>query len=655
MQTSLGDKLGLLPQHLIELLVGRSGFNNLSQYQLLSLGDRILNLLAVVGCHEYLCELKLSGRKGNCDLDVVIQNLFTESSGLSIGVSCCMIGEFGRESGSKNAVGLYAINDELLLTWTTLRKDVGMIRRTKQLFMLWKKILDQVEAMLDTLRDIRDQTKANALRLLFEDPKSFAESFPEEFPLACYETCDECRSKHLYMYDRYLDDEEAFVYTNWGLLHIYQSRGKGRTGCLPGRGSESHMKAANTGTMGNSVVSIVPLFADSFPAMNRLADMLTKETEESTKDELWRQRYHGETNDRNGTLDIKSLIILDCIKRNPIEVLRDVSAFEPYEEGLPELERYARRLARSRYGEAGATEYLSEIKRRIDDAKKGLDANDRVGRKHVKDDILAYEVAQLLGFPVKRVEDLHNLEHYHDIIRELGCIVRGPASPLEERGAFKEGAEVLERVMREVCRFYAYLSYRVFPNGKCVEEWKQMKADVDKMAMGALFDLLRRLNEESKAISHVLEYKIGRPQYFQHNKFNRITRAGTADYIVALRNRAIHGVDEKRDDKTIDFVEAIEKIMEFMGDKAWRVYPFKINFTIMTKTSHGVRTCQYVTNLSGGEGAESAKGRRERIIYTEMEVDFMKSYYCLPNSRRCYRDIWVDPLLVPMEDIAEAE
>jgi len=224
----IADKIRRLPVHLSDLLIGLNDTDRLSQIQLISLGDRIINLIAVMGCIEYLRFQNRNKVNPNKDIDVLLHNLFSESCGLELGISCCLIREFKKADNKETPFGLFEFSEDLLSSWTSLRKDLNKIKRAKQLFMLGKKISEMALLLLDRVEEIRQKGDSTVLSELFQQSLNPADLFD----LILYSNCSECDKKHLFVFDRFYSENKAYIYTNWGLQHIKQVKDRGEISFL---------------------------------------------------------------------------------------------------------------------------------------------------------------------------------------------------------------------------------------------------------------------------------------------------------------------------------------------------------------------------------------------------------------------------------------
>jgi len=630
--SSIGTSVNQFPPHIRELLIGDLDSDKWTEVQLIALCNRVISLSAVLACIEYDSKKTQNDIGQNNNVDTLIHNVFTEQYGLSSGASYCIIKEFRKEDFSSFHLGLF--EEDVLSSWISLRNSVLKAKRLKQLFLLVSQTKDLAMKMLVCL-----------YKIVFNKKSYFAERFlkhPETLPdndFIIYSKCSECEGKHIFVFDHFLESEEVFVYCNWGLSHTLHVPAKSIIGV---RLKRKYWGKTESDT---SQVNIFPLFADSYSAMQKLADLLFKETTEETKKELWLRKCQ-ETN-----IDMRSKILLDCINRSPIEVLKDVAYLEQsYDKerinNKSELEHYIQILSKSTISEKEAEEYISKVYHTIERTIKEKEiASDYYQREPIKQEILAYEVARLLGFPVKRYNEVRDLGYYQKIIDELSSKVENVSTDIDERGIMNKSFEIFESVLKDLYIFYSYLKDCLLQS-LSQDKWRKKLEGIrsEQLYLGELYDLLLNINAESKNYFERLESLIGQRQFFNADKLNKITKKGSekGEFIVTLRNHASHGRYKVIEGKGQLIVRITRDFLDFLGEENRRVYPYRIYFTILTRTHHGIRTCQYITNLTE---------KIEKKIYTEKEIDFQKAYYCIPNSRNAWKNIWVDPLLIPVDDV----
>lgn len=665
-----------LPPLLRELLLGtkEGKIGHLPTIRLIDMGDNILKLAALFYSGLSMCADTEGPHQDS--MSGYLRDMVSEGRGLSLGLSICILKDV-QKSEVEKPLAIGKLPDSLLVRWAELRKRVRQVKRIKKLdFEFRKSVSTLLSEFLDNAEFLG--------KLQVPDNNSWAvDGSTVRVPLAPFfviQDCHLCGAAHLFAFDQYSKEYDECVYTCWGNGH-YSKTGDGNSP-MAEQLKRISIDTSNSNGGDRNKSSYLPLFASSYPAMDKLVDLLYEKTEEN-KETLWirpqeRDEYsrlksivhstrsgtggsltHAQLKQKQESLEqmVKNGILIECIEKGPIMVMRNVAAIA----GPQELPEYLESLLLKEHN--GKREPVEARKRNLKlDClnllrERGLE-NSRSNMRTIMDEVYSIEVAKLIGFPVKDMKNLHNIESYIDRLnREIAELESSQEVGNFERTVDMHWFPKLEALYREMVAFYSYV---VHIEKKRINSdlWRQELGRIMRLPFGSLNTALIELNE---SIDRTLADDLwGRPKIFDTQRYRQLVRDGDKKGdLIGLRNALMHNKSNEylstpmTNASRIQVLSWIKRLLDFFASSVDRVFPYEISFTVFSQTNQGIRTCQYITDLSDLGNAQSPKEQRrsQTKIYTDVEIDFARYYYCIPHRRLSNDYIWVDPYLIPMDDV----
>lgn len=442
--------------------------------------------------------------------------------------------------------------------------------------------------------------------------------------------------------------------------------------------------------------SIIPLLADSRPAILKLADLLLEKTESQTQWKLWgakcfsriqrratkadsgpRYSVQAEPSSAIGRADwlnrnkdaLREQIVLDCIENDPIRVLLNVAN----QEGRSELVGYVEQLAGD---QAPAVLKSAERASGYNYGGDSPDHDENPTKIQIFQRVLAIEVARKLGFNVTQETALKGIRFYMNEVQNFEALVATTRSLADLRSAMIETAIVLERVLKDLCLFYRYLhpaeetvrrlhSER-FPDGSLPPQWVESVEKVERWPLGTLVKECKQLLDD-RLLLQVLQDRINIRRLVGGSEIEKALGEGTNNYVVTMRNSIPHDKSSEDPEKSkladafkrrdlaevrecaIVFMRQVDDFLNLLMDEGNsqrdRIYPYKMTFTVYSVTAYGIQKCNYYTD------ACDEMTTADTLIYTDEPVVLGKVYYCLPHRDRQSDRVWVDPLLLETDKI----
>jgi hypothetical protein len=677
------DSVAKLPPLLRQLFVGskEGSIDHLPTIQLIDLGDSLVKFFALFYCSLSIADGKHHSQEKN--LPGYLRDILSDDRGMSLGLSICILKEIYKIEGYQKAIVGKTADDSLYIRWAELRKRLQQIKSIKKLDFEYRAVIANL---------IKDFViNSEFLHKLHLSDNSYwtldgISSQISLFPFFIIRACHQCGEQHLFAFDRYSKQSNDYTYICWGNDHCLEI-GEGDVDLLEQLKKIKH-DINNLEDIQANQSSYLPLFASSYPAMDKLVDLLYENTLDNQM-ELWVIKEQDKKEYLNWSDDIKNLrkkgddigvrhqieakerlieqmiknrILIDCIEKGPIMVMRNVAVVE----GSKELPEYLEILLSKEFG--GDQKQIDERKKNIKMdcenliQERGLE-NSLVNMRPILDELYSVEVAKLLGFPIKDMKNFHNIEFYIDHVnREIAELTSSRDVGNYERTIDVHWFPKLEMLYREMIAFYSYVSHYETKKKIDKDQWSEELNKIMNLGLGSLNGMLRSLNESFD--SRIAENIWGRHRIFDPQKYIRLVREGDKHGdLFGLRNALAHGSVNYYLPKPItnasrtQILSWIKGVMDFFADSTNRIFPYKISFTVLSQTHQGIRTCQYITALSDLGSTEVTKKQRgvQTKIYTDYEIDFTKYYYCIPHRRHSMDNIWVDPFLVPIDDIGFVE
>lgn len=570
--------------------------------------------------------------------------------------------------------------------WLAIVSRVGQATRDKTVLLLRKQIFESAGVLMKAFLELLQALgSANVWSL----PKGTKELFISAPYLLIARTQESSGVPILFALshvERSHKKQLKAIYQNWPtryrLTISLEPGGRGLTGEIA-KSIQARLPKGRTPSGSPQDRSALPLLADCHPAIVRLASHLIKNTAPKTWEDLWAKtlpataykEFHGLLPHRR--LDwlqtnqdqVREAIVLDCIERDPIRVLLDVSI----QEGQEELGDYVRQLS------PDDAEVILErtqensgwsvgTSRDSDAVMAGADMG--VAERHRFDlyqRLLAIEVAKLMGFKVSDELALKGIRFY----LQEGYAHLEKARRASDRDRLiaivLDVNRLMESVLHELYLFHSFfLAQLARPASDATalaseEAWLKQVQNVRRWPLGETVNQLTSLLRDTE----LNEFMVDRIGY--GNPLVDEERWKFALSLAQVVNTVKHSMDGKAEVSelyalittknvntkvvrnlrgyVVEFVEnAVEVLKSLAGDgKAQvRIYPYKVTFSVYSITAQGVQRCSYYTD------AHDEDTTSQTLIYTDEAIDLSQVYFCLPNRLRQSRHIWMKPLLLPL-------
>jgi len=658
----IAEQLNSLQPLVRELFTGtKQDWHSGPTVQLKKLGDNLINFAALLNCNIYL--ENISDNKLEGSFIGYIKDFLNDDRGVDLGPAMCIQLEILKQPELYTEHAKFTIDGHLLNRWVELRKRIRGTKRVKKLTIEIKpEIIDLVNDFLSNFKFIDG--------LKIDDNQNWVvtdlESSISLFPFFLIHRCEICQNEHLFAFDRFSPTTDEYNFMCWGNNH-YLTINNEDIKVLP-QLNELKKKIGLIKNEQTHQTSYLSLIATSYPTMHRLVDLLFEQTQLENQKELWANKSSKKIklNTQEDLIKhhdfLKNLILIDCVEEGPISIIRKVARVE----GSTELPGYLRILLSKKHKTEEAIEReISDFDNKCKQVIKERGVLIDREKRDIKDEIYSIEVAKLLGFPVSDLSNIHNLEYFISKIDER--IRKVEYNKSEEDSSYEhelfDSLKELEEIYRELVFFYKYIFKKEIQTSAKTEQG--IEFNDNRKGFGLLNEELREINKLFINNVDKTNDLWGDRQIFNYRDYSKLVKEGNKHGdLFKLRNELGHIATffaAKRDhfsdcckkDRCIEYLRWIRDVMSFFANSRDRIYPYKITITVLSATHHGIQTCQYVTDLTniGREYDESINEGTQTKIYTEHPVDFTKIYYCLPHRRRATENLWVDPLLIPIDEV----
>ena len=409
--------------------------------------------------------------------------------------------------------------------------------------------------------------------------------------------------------------------------------------------------------------SVLPLFAESYPTLNRLAKKLFLESDTETRKVLWIDHQDEEGNDgARDEITVTNAIIHKCLDQDPISVLQQYFVEQPHDPieffrwvqnddkavqaTIAEIENEAKT-----YDSRLRAYYMGES---IEDIREHIN--------RVRSRLVAKRLVKLLGFPVieeRRNDDLTDFERWIKVfsnqLATMDSIDMGKA-----HFGLMQFARDIETLLWTIILFYKSISCYC-PNEsdglddsgrREIHIFARQLAD-SKAGLGKRIGILVALNKDDRLLGKIQDY-LGRNAIWPEITGNE--HIDTLNRLNELRNRYIaHGKEYLRIRDIIDITDRLIEFIRWLGNASpnsasgsWRIYPAILGLDVITTNSCGIVSMRYRLN----EIRRDLQIPRKITLYTSQPLSFASgTYYGLPHNGRVMHDLWVDPVLISSRDI----
>jgi len=409
--------------------------------------------------------------------------------------------------------------------------------------------------------------------------------------------------------------------------------------------------------------SIMPLFAESYPVLNRLAHKLLEASSPYTKKELWiKPLFHGDEKQQNEALNndvvLTNAIIHSCLTKDPVTVLTEYFCLEPGD--AVEYLRWVLQDTRS----------ADQIMKGIEEEKETYETRLRIiygpnRESDIKNQTktfysksVATRLVKLLRFP------FFELPLFEDILDILGRVqafneyLRLAPQNRPDIGkanqALFECIKDVEQVLKSLLLFYSALKYYdpIQPTGISAAKRAELQETFgifENKGLGRYIGLLNDLNRDP-GLSLVLKERLDRTTIMPED--SRKIQFAAVNKLRDFRNKKFahpgglllkYGEIEDIVHQLIGFYQWLLGNTE-SSSESWRIYPNILGLNVISTNSCGIISLKYrLRDLREG---------KDVTLYTRQPLSFdCGNYYGLPLGRKSLDDLWVDPVLIAAKEI----
>jgi hypothetical protein len=407
--------------------------------------------------------------------------------------------------------------------------------------------------------------------------------------------------------------------------------------------------------------SVIPLFADTHPYMDKLAQRLFDSSDVGTRARLWVapffQNYDRLTWDEanehaNDQVLVTNAIIKKCMDTDPVTVMTD------YFEAEPEKER--------KYFEL----LLGKDRKRIDQILDELDAAVKSHRERQslycrpEDEnalnnnmkifhrrLVARRIVHLMGFQIVEQKAQDDIDDYvaqvsafHDFIRE------GSAQPLLVAGGLIKCAAIGEEILKFLIAFYTAMKYYEPMLAEGLDEPRVAHLETNLAfvfgGVRGLSDLATKFDDLAKneEIGEAVEIYLGRDVIWPHEKAAKAI--GGLRNLNQYRNKNAHEVPVSDVEKAPATIKRFLNFLEWLrdpterSDDAGRIYPAILQLNTITMNHCGITSVKHNLTTRGSS--------RPITLYTRQPLSvYAGTFYGVPQKNKALKDLWLDPVLIP--------
>jgi len=410
--------------------------------------------------------------------------------------------------------------------------------------------------------------------------------------------------------------------------------------------------------------SVLPLFADTHPQMNKLAGLIQSKANSETRAKLLAPFLTAEQNRRvtpkealarvDDAVLMENAIIRECIEKDPVAVLKTYLEDEPgdtidcltflsggdtemalrMDAAIAALAEARRKGLEPLYPHEA---HAAEIDREIDGYTALLSAK---------------EVARLLGFRIVEQYAQESIDAYIVRVSAFARYVHGRRPDrVKVAGGLLECSKIAHDILRFLTEFYTMLKYYdpqyeegLSPTAK--ELLQKESQSIWKRDLFRATEGFRSLGREEAVVTAVQRH-LGRPMWSEAEG-EKHTKA-LDDFRQDWRNRYAHesGLPDEDAEKLVTrFLEFLKWLRDPTKTESHRdrIYPAVLHLNVLTLNQCGITSVKYCLTENSADDATVGT----ISLYTRQPLaNFAGVFYGLPNQGKSQEKLWVDPVLIP--------
>jgi len=403
--------------------------------------------------------------------------------------------------------------------------------------------------------------------------------------------------------------------------------------------------------------SVMPLFAEAYPNMNRLAQKIYEETTEGTRFKLWVGPLVGGDYEQARKLltdevFVTNAIIKQCLDRDPVSVMEAYFFEEPgdpadYFRYLVRDEGERRKLEQQI--RLGVAEYGNGLRPFYCQSEHQEDLDQLVNRYRAR--LVAQKIVGLFGFPMLENIPQDGLEDYIRRARTFQSYLDAAlddSEPAKVREGLLACSRTAETVLKTLLLFYNSLRWFRSDHPEALDEQGRRKLveyarDPKIRGFGTLLRMFREL-ERDQEVRERVRTLLGRETLWPEGNHQRIF--GALDRLREWRNEHAHGRGgsinnaSKLVEGFIDFLDWLVDPLKKPGQTDWRIFPAFLTLNVVTRNNCGISSIKYTLI--------SRTSQRQITLYTQQSFSANAgAFFGLPHLSKTLKDLWVNPILIP--------
>ncbi len=412
--------------------------------------------------------------------------------------------------------------------------------------------------------------------------------------------------------------------------------------------------------------SVLPLFADTHPQMNKLAGLIQQKANPETRAKLLAPFLKAERGKPvsfkealaevdNGVL-VENAIIRQCVEADPIAVLKTYLQNEPGDT-IECLALLSGDEDQAQKTDASIAARAAKLRRAIEPLypnESHLAAIDHEVESYVAL-LAAKEVARLLGFRIVEQHAQESIDAYIVRVTAFAHYVFGKRrDPVKVANGLLECSKIAHDVLRFLLTFYTVLkSYdSQYEEGFDPEKREFLQRESKSISKLPFFEAIKRFRNlrDDRGIVTAVRQQLGRPMWSETDIAKHTTAMN--EFRENWRNEYAHesGIPVGQDPERLvsNFLDFLKWLRDPANSRSHRdrIYPAVLHLNVLTMNQCGITSVKY--GLTEKSPDDTGDGEVVIRLYTRQPLaNFAGVFYGLPNQDKSQDDLWVDPVLVP--------